>query len=91
MGGLAISTYHLLKGAGGVGEFAIGTNIAVTELSGNLLQDEKIPGIHVAFGNPIGYETGADWTSDVHVDVVPTGCNITVDGKIIMGNGIFKL
>ena len=73
------------------GEFAIGTNIAVTELSGNLLQDEKIPGIHVAFGNPIGYETGADWTSDVHVDVVPTGCNITVDGKIIMENGIFKL
>lgn len=73
------------------GEFAIGTNTAVTKLSGNLLQDEKIPGIHVAFGNPIGYQTGADWTSDVHVDVVPTNCTITVDGKKIMKNGFFQL
>jgi leucyl aminopeptidase (aminopeptidase T) len=73
------------------GEFAIGTNIAVTELSGNLLQDEKIPGIHVAFGNPIGYQTGADWSSDVHVDVVPVGCTIQVDEKTIMKNGKFTL
>lgn len=73
------------------GEFAIGTNIAVKELSGNLLQDEKIPGIHVAFGNPYGPRTGADWNSDVHVDVVPIGCTIIVDGKKIMENGSFIL
>ena len=71
------------------GEFAIGTNTAVHSLSGNLLQDEKIPGIHVAFGNPIAYQTGADWQSDVHVDVVPTDCTITVDGKTIMYQGTF--
>jgi len=35
-----------------VGEFAIGTNEFLTELTGNLLQDEKFPGVHVAFGNP---------------------------------------
>lgn len=71
------------------GEFAIGTNTVVIELSGNLLQDEKIPGIHVAFGNPLGYDTGAEWTSDVHVDVIPTDCTITVDDKKIMENGKF--
>jgi len=71
------------------GEFAIGTNTSVTELSGNLLQDEKIPGIHVAFGNPYGYETGADWTSDVHVDVVPINCTIQLDDKTIMKDGVF--
>ncbi len=74
-----------------VGEFAIGTNTAVTELSGNLLQDEKIPGIHVAFGNPIGYETGADWSSDVHVDVVPVNCTIYLDDKMIMKDGVFLI
>jgi aminopeptidase len=74
-----------------VGEFAIGTNTAVTELSGNLLQDEKIPGIHVAFGNPIRYETGADWSSDVHVDVVPVNCTIHLDGKKIMKDGVFLI
>jgi leucyl aminopeptidase (aminopeptidase T) len=73
------------------GEFAIGTNIAVKELSGNLLQDEKIPGIHVAFGNPYPGRTGADWQSSVHVDVVPVGCTIHVDGKTIMDTGEFIL
>ena len=72
-----------------VGEFAIGTNTSLIMLSGNLLQDEKIPGVHIAFGNPIGYETGADWTSDVHVDVVPTLCTITIDDRILMKDGIF--
>jgi aminopeptidase len=73
------------------GEFAIGTNTAVTKLSGNLLQDEKIPGVHIAFGNPIGIDTGADWFSDVHVDVIPIECTITVDGKTIMEKGKFRL
>jgi len=73
------------------GEFAIGTNTAVTKLTGNLLQDEKIPGIHVAFGNPSRYNTGADWTSEVHVDVIPIDCTITVDGEKIMEDGKFLI
>ena len=74
-----------------VGEFAIGTNTAITGLSGNLLQDEKIPGVHVAFGNPYPHETGADWSAKVHVDVIPTRCTIEIDGKVIMVNGEFRL
>jgi leucyl aminopeptidase (aminopeptidase T) len=73
------------------GEFAIGTNTAVESLSGNLLQDEKIPGIHVAFGNPIGNETGADWTSDVHIDVIPSDCTIWVDDQLLLSHGTFHL
>lgn len=72
-----------------VGEFAIGTNIALTGLVGNLLQDEKFPGVHVAFGDPYGKQTGADWKSDHHVDVIPTQCTIEVDGRRIMSDGRF--
>jgi leucyl aminopeptidase (aminopeptidase T) len=74
-----------------VGEFAIGTNTAVKELVGRMIQDEKIPGIHIAFGNPLGYATGATWTSDVHLDVVPTCCTIEVDGRVIMEEGNFLI
>lgn len=74
-----------------VGEFAVGTNTAVKNLSGNLLQDEKIPGIHVAFGNPIGDQTGADWTSDVHIDVIPTDCTIKTDGQLLLMGSEFHL
>lgn len=72
-----------------VGEFAIGTNIGLKRLSGNLLQDEKIPGIHVAFGNPYPHETGADWSAAVHVDVIPLNCTIDIDGQVIMQAGRF--
>jgi len=53
-----------------VGEFAIGTNIGVKKVIGNILQDEKFPGIHIAFGDPYGEHTGADWKSTTHIDVV---------------------
>ena len=50
-----------------MGEFAIGTNIGVHDVIGNILQDEKIPGVHIAFGNPYGAHTGAEWYSlDAH-------------------------
>jgi len=72
-----------------VGEFAIGTNTAVANLCGVFLQDEKIPGVHIAFGNPYGYMTGADWASQNHVDVIPPRCTIAVDGKLLMKDGQF--
>ena len=72
-----------------VGEFAIGTNTALTRLVGNLLQDEKYPGVHVAFGNPYPDETGATWRASVHVDTIPTSCDIDVDGQPLMRAGRF--
>ena len=53
---------HTDENSDRVGEFAIGTNIGVHEVIGNILQDEKIPGVHIAFGNPYGHHTGAEWT-----------------------------
>ena len=72
-----------------MGEFAIGTNIALTGLTGNLLQDEKLPGVHVAFGDSYPHETGATWSSAIHVDVIPTTCTIELDGRTIMIDGKF--
>ncbi|MHB2019305.1 MAG: aminopeptidase [Candidatus Xenobia bacterium] len=72
-----------------VGEFAVGTNLNVFEITGNLLQDEKIPGVHIAFGNPYGSQTGADWTSKIHIDVISRDSNIWTDGDQIMEHGIF--
>lgn len=73
------------------GEFAIGTNIGLRKLSGNLLQDEKIPGLHVAFGSPYPHETGADWDAPTHCDVVSTRATIKVDGQVLMRDGEFVL
>jgi aminopeptidase len=74
-----------------VGEFAIGTNIELTQVIGHILQDEKFPGIHVAFGDPYGAHTGAQWTSTTHIDVVATRFDIWVDDKQIMSDGRFLI
>ena len=72
-----------------VGEFAIGTNINLDRIIGNLLQDEKFPGVHIAFGDPLGERTGAEWTSPIHVDAVITKTDIKVDGEWLMKGGSF--
>jgi aminopeptidase len=51
-----------------VGELGLGTNLAVQDVCGNILQDEKIPGVHIAFGHPGGEHTGQTWTSTTHID-----------------------
>jgi leucyl aminopeptidase (aminopeptidase T) len=74
-----------------VGEFAIGTNIGLSALIGNILQDEKFPGIHIAFGDPYGTHTGAPWTSTTHIDVVGQRFNIWLDEEQIMREGKFLI
>jgi aminopeptidase len=73
------------------GEFAIGTLTSLKKLTGNLLQDEKMPGLHVAFGNPYPQFTGADWSATIHVDVIPSCCTIEIDGHLIMRDGEFVI
>ncbi|MDQ2834738.1 MAG: aminopeptidase [Acidobacteriota bacterium] len=79
-----------------VGEFAIGTNIGIERVIGNILQDEKFPGIHIAFGDPYGAHTGAAWKSSTHIDVVGLEFSIwlgNADGQEeqIMRDGEFLL
>jgi aminopeptidase len=80
---------HTDENSDRVGEFAIGTNLGVQHVIGNILQDEKFPGIHIAFGNPYGEHTGAQWTSTTHIDVVGLRFNIWVEDEQIMRDGHF--
>ncbi len=67
-----------------VGEFGLGTNMYLKNLIDNMLQDEKFPGVHVAFGDPIQTETYAGWTCPEHLDMVLTHCDVWLDGQKIM-------
>jgi aminopeptidase len=86
---------HTDENSDRVGEFAIGTNLGVQRVIGNILQDEKFPGIHIAFGNPYGEHTGAPWRSGTHIDVVGLGFNIWLESpdgeEQIMRDGRFLI
>ena len=72
-----------------VGEFAIGTNTACTHVIGHILQDEKIPGVHIAFGHPYAEHTGAKWLSKTHIDCVGRDFDVWFNGEQVMQRGKF--
>lgn len=80
---------HLSDNSDRVGEWAIGANIGVSKMIYNLLQDEKLPGMHIAFGDPVANQTRANWSAPTHVDAIARNCNIWIDGKQIMRQGRF--
>jgi aminopeptidase len=82
---------HTDENSDRVGEFAIGTNIEIKNIIGHILQDEKFPGIHIAFGNPYGEHTGAKWYSSTHIDVVGRKFDIWIDGLQVMRQGKFLI
>jgi len=74
-----------------VGELAFGTNIGLTDMIGVLLQDEKVPGVHLAFGDPYGNQTRAPWSSRTHVDVLTRECDVWIDDAPVIERGKYLL
>lgn len=74
-----------------IGEIGFGTNIFLKKPIGIFLQDEKMPTVHIAFGNPYPEGTKANWKSKIHLDALMLNATAVVDGKKILENGIYKL
>jgi leucyl aminopeptidase (aminopeptidase T) len=74
-----------------VGEFAMGTNVAVHSIIGNILQDEKLPGLHLAFGHPYTEHTGASWSCRTHLDIVGRHFDVWFDDDQVMEDGKFLI
>jgi aminopeptidase len=82
---------HTDENSDRVGELAFGTNLGLREMIGILLQDEKVPGVHLAFGDPYGNQTNADWKSRTHVDVLTRQCDVWIDDEQVIANGQYLL
>jgi len=82
---------HTDENSDRVGELAFGTNLGLSEMIGILLQDEKFPGVHIAFGDPYGSQTHANWKSQTHVDVLTRNCDVWIDDDQIISKGHYQL
>lgn len=82
---------HTDENSDRVGELAFGTNLGLSKMIGILLQDEKFPGVHIAFGDPYGSQTHADWKSKTHVDVLTRNCDVWIDEDQIIAKGRYQL
>jgi aminopeptidase len=82
---------HTDQNSDRVGELAFGTNLGLSRMIGILLQDEKFPGVHLAFGDPYGSQTHADWASKTHVDVLTRNCDVWIDDDQVINQGCYQL
>jgi leucyl aminopeptidase (aminopeptidase T) len=82
---------HTDENSDRVGELAFGTNLGLREMIGVLLQDEKLPGVHLAFGDPYGSQTHAKWQSQTHVDVLTRNCDVWIDEDQVIKKGRYVL
>ena len=82
---------HTDENSDRVGELAFGTNLGLSEMVGVLLQDEKFPGVHIAFGDPYGSQTHANWKSRTHVDVLTRNCDVWIDNDQVIFQGRYQL
>jgi leucyl aminopeptidase (aminopeptidase T) len=82
---------HTDQNSDRVGELAFGTNLGLSRMIGVLLQDEKFPGVHLAFGDPYGSQTHADWASKTHVDVLTRKCDVWIDDDQVIEQGRYQL
>src|SRR5579859_2010425 len=82
---------HTDENSDRVGELAFGTNLGLSSMIGVLLQDEKFPGVHIAFGDPYGSQTHANWKSKTHVDVLTRDCDVWIDDDQVISKGHYQL
>ena len=82
---------HTDENSDRVGELAFGTNLGLSRMIGILLQDEKFPGVHIAFGDPYGSQTHANWKSRTHVDVLTRDCDVWIDNDQVIEKGRYQM
>jgi leucyl aminopeptidase (aminopeptidase T) len=79
-GEVEAATEAVGRDAYNVAELGIGTNVAVTELVGSVLLDEKAAGtVHVAIGDD--HAIGGDTDAPIHLDGILTDPSVFVDGE----------
>ena len=92
-GGLGPDYFARLDAHGAAGrnlaELGVGTNDAA-QLTGNVLEDEKILGtVHIAFGASAGI--GGTVSVPIHLDVVVLDATLDLDGRTVLDAGRYVL
>ncbi|MFP8890713.1 aminopeptidase [Natrialbaceae archaeon A-CW2] len=70
------------KAAYNVAELGIGANVAITDLVGSVLLDEKAAGtVHIAIGDDVGM--GGDVEAPIHLDGIIKSPTVYADGEVV--------
>ena len=74
-----------------VGMFIIGTNVGMTSPTGDMIGDQNLPGLHLAFGKPFPQMTNATWDSRLQLVTMATEADVDLDGAPLLRNGRYAI
>lgn len=70
-----------------VGTVIFGTNVGISDPTGELVCDQSMPGLHLSFGKTYASETGAEWDSSAQVVAAQAFADIDLDGTPLLRAG----
>ncbi len=78
---------HAERGGDRVGMVILGTNVGIHELTGEIICDQNLPGLHLGFGATFPAQTGASWDAATQISLTATGADVDLDGAPLLRNG----
>lgn len=70
---------------------SFGVNLGLTTPLGDVFSDQKIPGVHLSFGDPFATETGATWTCRSWLALTSVGHDADLDKLQVLRGGRYIL
>jgi leucyl aminopeptidase (aminopeptidase T) len=75
------------RNADKVGMVVIGTNVGMRDATGEVVSDQNMPGLHIAFGATLSEQTGASWDAPTQVVLAGTRADVDLDGEPLLREG----
>jgi leucyl aminopeptidase (aminopeptidase T) len=88
--GLAASVEGLLRAERNgdkVGMVILGTNVGMRDATGEVVSDQNMPGLHIAFGATLAEQTGARWDAPTQLPMAGTHADVDLDGVPLLRQG----
>jgi aminopeptidase len=70
-----------------VGMIVLGTNVGMHEATGEVVSDQNLPGLHIAFGATLAEQTGATWDAPAQLLLTGTQADVDLDGAPLLRQG----
>jgi leucyl aminopeptidase (aminopeptidase T) len=70
-----------------VGMVVLGTNVGMRDPTGEIVSDQNMPGLHIAFGATFSEQTGAAWDAPTQLPLAGAHADVDLDGVPLLRQG----
>ncbi len=87
LGGAVESLLRAERHGDRVGMVVLGTNVGMRDATGEVVSDQNMPGLHIAFGATFSDQTGASWDGPTQLPMAGSRADVDLDGVPLLREG----